>query len=182
MTRGILQTLWFFLPAYLANMAPVVARGHFELLDQPLDGGRMWRGTRIFGAHKTWRGLVVGVVVGVLTVWLQRAVFEMGWLRELAAIDYDDTTIALPVGFLLGLGTGVGDAVKSFFKRRVGIAPGGTWLGFDQLDFMVGAYVAVLPVYAPPLPAFVPCLPIVMAGTILVTAVSYELGLKESWI
>jgi len=32
------------------------------------------------------------------------------------------------------------------------------------------------------LPVFVLCLPIVMAGTILVTAVSYELGLKESWI
>ena len=64
----------------------------------------------------------------------------------------------------------------------MGIAPGGTWLGFDQLDFMVGAYVAALPVYAPPLSMFVLCLPIVMAGTILVTAIGYELGLKESWI
>ena len=180
MTGEVLQTLWFFVPAYLANMAPVVAQGHFGWLDRPLDGGRMWRGTRIFGAHKTWRGLVAGVVVGVAAVGVQRLLYESGRLRGLAAIDYADTTLAL--GFLLGLGTGVGDAIKSFFKRRVGIAPGGTWLGFDQLDFMVGAYVAALPVYAPPLPVFVLCLPIVMAGTILVTAVSYELGLKESWI
>ena len=176
----ILQTLWFFVPAFLANMAPVLVRGHFEWLDRPLDGGRMWRGTRIFGAHKTWRGLVAGVVVGVAAVWVQRLVYESGGLRRLAAIDYAETTLAL--GLLLGLGTGVGDAIKSFFKRRVGIAPGGTWLGFDQLDFMIGAYVAALPVYAPPLSAFVLCLPIVMAGTIVVTAVGYELGLKESWI
>jgi CDP-2,3-bis-(O-geranylgeranyl)-sn-glycerol synthase len=180
MTGEVLQTLWFFVPAYLANMAPVVARGHFGWLDRPLDGGRMWWGTRIFGAHKTWRGLVAGVVVGVAAVWGQRLIYDSGGLRGLAPIDYTDTTLAL--GFLLGLGTGVGDAIKSFFKRRVGIAPGGTWLGFDQLDFMVGAYVAALPVHAPPLPVFVLCLPIVMTGTILVTAVSYELGLKESWI
>ena len=52
MTGEVLQTLWFFVPAYLANMAPVVAQGHFDWLDRPLDGGRTWRGTRIFGAHR----------------------------------------------------------------------------------------------------------------------------------
>jgi hypothetical protein len=47
---------------------------------------------------------------------------------------------------------------------------------------MVGAYLFASPIYAPPMLAFLLCLPIVMAGTILVTIVSYELGLKESWI
>jgi CDP-2,3-bis-(O-geranylgeranyl)-sn-glycerol synthase len=180
MTHEILQTLWFFVPAYLANMAPVLAQGHLQWLDRPLDGGRTWRGTRIFGAHKTWRGIVAGTVVGVAAVAAQRLIYDAGWLRALAAVDYGDTTLLL--GVLLGLGTGIGDAIKSFFKRRLAIAPGETWLGFDQLDFMVGAFVAALPVHAPSFPAFVLCLPIVMGGTILVTIVGYELGLKESWI
>jgi CDP-2,3-bis-(O-geranylgeranyl)-sn-glycerol synthase len=180
MTHDLLQTLWFFVPAYLANMAPVLVHGHLKALDRPLDGGRMLWGKRIFGAHKTWRGLVAGTVVGLAAFAGQRLVYDAGWLRGLAAIDYGDTTLAL--GLLLGLGTGVGDAVKSFFKRRVAIAPGEPWIGFDQLDFMVGAGLFAFPIHAPPLSAFLLCLPIVMAGTILVTIVSYELGMKESWI
>jgi hypothetical protein len=31
------------------------------------------------------------------------------------------------------------DSVKSFVKRRVGIAPGAPWIPFDQLDFVIGA-------------------------------------------
>jgi CDP-2,3-bis-(O-geranylgeranyl)-sn-glycerol synthase len=180
MSHDVLQTLWFFVPAYLANMAPVLARGHFAWLDRPLDGGRLLCGERIFGAHKTWRGIVAGTVVGVAAFAGQRLVYDAGGFRGLAALDYGDTPLVL--GLLLGLGTGVGDAIKSFFKRRVAIGPGESWIGFDQLDFMVGAYLFAFPIYAPPLTAFLVCLPIVMAGTIFVTIVSYELGLKESWI
>jgi CDP-2,3-bis-(O-geranylgeranyl)-sn-glycerol synthase len=180
MTHDLLQALWFFVPAYLANMAPVLAQGHFAWLDRPLDGGRMFRGERLFGSHKTWRGVVAGTVVGLGAFAVQRLVWEADWLRALAPIDYGATTLWL--GVLLGLGTGVGDAVKSFFKRRVGIASGETWLGFDQLDFMVGAYLFAAPLWAPPLAAFLLCLPIVFFGSILVTVIGYELGLKASWI
>jgi CDP-2,3-bis-(O-geranylgeranyl)-sn-glycerol synthase len=180
MNHEVLQALWFFVPAYLANMAPVLVHGHLKALDRPLDGGRTLWGKRIFGAHKTWRGLAAGTVVGLAVFAGQRLVYDAGWFRGLAAIDYGDAPLTL--GLLLGLGTGVGDAVKSFFKRRIAIAPGEPWIGFDQLDFMVGAYLLALPIYAPPMLAFLLCLPIVMLGTILVTILSYELGLKESWI
>ena len=180
MIHEVLQTLWFFVPAYLANMAPVLAQGHFMWLDRPLDGGRSLGGRRIFGAHKTWRGVVAGTVVGIAALAVQRLVYDAGWLRGLAPIDYGDTPLVL--GLLLGLGTGVGDAVKSFFKRRIAIAPGEPWVCFDQLDFMVGAYVFAAPIWTPSLLAFVLCLPIVVTGTILATTVGYELGMKESWI
>jgi CDP-2,3-bis-(O-geranylgeranyl)-sn-glycerol synthase len=180
MSHDLLQTLWFFVPAYLANMAPVFAQGHFSRLDRPLDGGRMLGGKRLLGAHKTWRGIVAGTVVGVAAVAGQRLLYDAGWLRALAPIDYGTAPLAL--GLLLGLGTGVGDAVKSFFKRRIAIAPGEPWIGFDQLDFMVGAYLFAAPIYAPPVLAFLVCLPVVVGGSILVTFVGWELGLKESWI
>jgi CDP-2,3-bis-(O-geranylgeranyl)-sn-glycerol synthase len=180
MNHDVLQTLWFFVPAFLANMTPVIVQGHFTWLDRPLDGGRMLWGDRILGAHKTWRGIVAGTIVGLATFAGQRLVYDAGWLRELAAIDYGETSLAL--GLLLGLGTGVGDAVKSFFKRRIAIAPGEPWIDFDQLDFMVGAYLFAAPIHTAPMLAFLLCLPIVATGSILVTVVGYELGLKESWI
>ena len=180
MSHDVLQTLWFFVPAYLATMAPVLVHGHFVRLDRPLDGGRMLWGERVLGDHKTWRGIVAGCVVGLAAFAAQRLLYDAGWLRALAPIDYGDTPLVL--GLLLGLGTGIGDAVKSFFKRRIAIAPGEPWVCFDQLDFMVGAYVFASPIWTPSLLAFVLCLPIVVTGTILATTVGYELGMKESWI
>ena len=178
---AVYQTLYFFLPAYLANMAPVLAVGHFERMAGPIDGGRTWRGIRILGDHKTWRGLIAGVVVGMATFAAQRAVHQFGLLHSLALVDYGALDPLLP-GFLLGLGTGVGDAVKSFFKRRVGIAPGASWLGFDQLDFMAGAYLCVAVVVTPPFAAVLAILPIVFLGSVVTTAVAYVLGLKRAWI
>ena len=180
MTHDVIQTLWFFVPAFLANMAPVLVQGHLAWLDRPLDGGRLLHGRRILGAHKTWRGIVAGVVVGLGAVASQRLLYDAGWLRSLAPIDYGSTTLGL--GLCLGLGTGVGDAVKSFFKRWIGIAPGEAWPGFDQLDFMIGAWCFAAPIYAPPALAVLLCLPIVAVASIVVTTVAYEVGLKESWI
>jgi CDP-2,3-bis-(O-geranylgeranyl)-sn-glycerol synthase len=76
----------------------------------------------------------------------------------------------------------VGDAIKSFFKRRLAIAPGATWLGFDQLDFVVGAYLLVSIVHPPPLFPTLLSLPIMFVGNLVSTIIGYWLGLKESWV
>jgi CDP-2,3-bis-(O-geranylgeranyl)-sn-glycerol synthase len=175
----VVATLWFFLPAYLANMAPVLIGDHLPALAVPIDGGRSWRGARLFGAHKTWRGLVVGIVAGAAVGLVQQLLLGAG--VHVGPV-LPAAVPSLAGGAALGLGTGVGDAVKSFFKRRVGIAPGGTWIPFDQLDFMAGAWLFVLPLAAPPPLATLLTLPIVFAGTIAVTAVGHRLGLKEAWI
>ena len=180
MTHDVLQVLWFFVPAFLANMSPVLVRRRFACLAMPIDGGRTFRGARVFGDHKTWRGLLAGIVVGVLAYEAQRITYGAGIGTGFALVDYAAHPI-LP-GMLLGLGTGVGDAVKSFFKRRVGIAPGHSWPVFDQLDFMAGAYVLVAPVYAPPMLPTLAALPIVLAGGIVVSALGFWLHLREAWI
>ena len=182
MMRGheVAQVLWLFVPAYLANMSPVLVQGWFPRLAGPIDGGRSFGGRRILGDHKTWRGLLAGIVVGLATYELQRLLHLAGFAPGLALLDYADDPV-LP-GFLMGLGTGVGDAVKSFFKRRVDIAPGASWPVFDQLDFFVGAYVFVSVVHVPPLLPTLACLPIVAAGSIAATAIGWALGLKEAWI
>jgi CDP-2,3-bis-(O-geranylgeranyl)-sn-glycerol synthase len=177
---SFIQVLYFFLPAYLANMAPVLVRGTFECLALPIDGGRMLGGKRIFGDHKTWRGLIAGVVAGALVFELQRLAYEAGWWRELAFFEYSRAS-PLP-GALMSLGALAGDAIKSFFKRRVGIAPGASWLLFDQLDFFIGAYAFVAFVYAPPLWPTFAAVPVILVCNIAVNAIGYLLGFKETWI
>jgi len=175
----LLATLWFFLPAYVGNMAPVLIGGHLSVLAVPIDGGRSWRGARLFGDHKTWRGIVAGVVAGAGVGLVQQVLLAAG-LHPGPVLPA--ALPSLTAGTVLGLGAGVGDAVKSFFKRRAGISPGGTWIPFDQLDFMAGAWLLVLPLATPPAPATLLTLPIVFAGTVAVTTVGHRLGLKEAWI
>jgi CDP-2,3-bis-(O-geranylgeranyl)-sn-glycerol synthase len=176
----VLQVLYLFVPAYVANMVPVLAKGHFESLARPIDGGLTFRGKRVLGDHKTWRGLLAGVVAGVIAFELQHLAHAAGPLHELALIDYPAHPV-LP-GLLMGLGALVGDAVKSFFKRQVGIRPGASWLGFDQLDFYLGAWLFLAPLYPAPLVPMLASVPIVFAGDMVTNALAFQLGLKESWI
>jgi CDP-2,3-bis-(O-geranylgeranyl)-sn-glycerol synthase len=175
-----LQVLWLFMPAYLANMSPVLVQGWFPRLATPIDGGRRFRGKRILGDHKTWRGLLAGIVVGTAAYELQRLFHGLGCSPELALLDY--AAAPLVPGFLMGVGTGVGDAVKSFFKRQIDIAPGASWPVFDQLDFLAGAWVFLSPIYTPALMPTLVALPFVLAGSVAVTAIGWSLGLKESWL
>ena len=177
---AVVQTLYFFVPAYVANMSPVLVRDTVPLLAAPIDGGRTFRGVRVLGDHKTWRGLVAGTVAGILVFQVQLALWDAGVLRRFALVDY--ASLGPLPGLLMGLGAGVGDAMKSFFKRQLGIAPGASWLGFDQLDFMAGAYALVALVYAPPIVPTMLCLPVVFLGSIATTATGWALGLKEAWI
>jgi CDP-2,3-bis-(O-geranylgeranyl)-sn-glycerol synthase len=80
----------------------------------PLDFGSVLRdGRRLFGAHKTWRGLVAGMAACTL----------IGW--------------ALGPGWLVGCGVGAaalaGDALSSAAKRRSNRPPGAEFPGLDQL-------------------------------------------------
>lgn len=133
----ILQALYFALPMYFANMAPVIV-SRLPLLDTPIDGGRFWRGKPILGPHKTWRGLLAGIFFGVATVYVQRLI---GAGPFLDLVNYADASI-WQLGVLMGAGAMIGDAVKSFFKRRIGKVSGATWPPFDQLDFVVGGLLA----------------------------------------
>jgi hypothetical protein len=65
-------------------------------------------------------------------------------------------------------------------KRRRGIAPGAVWLGFDQLDFFVGAVAFVSLVHVPPLADVLAMVPLVFACDVAATTVLWRLGLKQS--
>jgi CDP-2,3-bis-(O-geranylgeranyl)-sn-glycerol synthase len=175
----VLQVVYFFGPAYAADVSPIIARRLFPRLDAPLDGGRTLRGRPLLGAHKTWRGFLACVVAGVAAWEVQRLLHHMGILRALALVDYAEPIVP---GLLMGLGAGTGDALKSLLKRQVGIAPGSTWLVFDQLDFFAGALAFVSLVHVPPLGVVLAILPIVFLCDIAATTILWRVGLKERWI
>ena len=140
----ILQALWFILPAYFANSSPLQAAKikEFDFLGRSIDGGRKFNGIRLLGKGKTWRGLIVGVMVGTFAGAIQI------FLEEDATILFQtlfQETVTLPVmslelAFMLSLGTLVGDMVASFFKRQAGLKSGDPAPLLDQLDFVFGAF------------------------------------------
>ncbi len=134
----ILKSLYFFLPAYIANMAPVL----FKWLPWGVPIHE-----RKFGRNKTRRGIVVGILAGGLVFWIQKYAYVRGF-DQWALIDYGGFTVAL--GFLLGAGAVLGDLVKSYYKRRRNIKPGQPWPLWDQLDFVIGGLVFSFFIYVPP--------------------------------
>ncbi|GAB4285755.1 MAG: CDP-2,3-bis-(O-geranylgeranyl)-sn-glycerol synthase [Candidatus Dojkabacteria bacterium] len=146
MLLTVLTAIWFFLPAAIANMFAIISR-HFPFtnwLAFPIDGGKSFRGRRILGNGKTFRGFIFGIFFAAVFAIIQSEIYKNSfWLRENLTEDY---SVINPIvwGALLGFGGLLGDSVKSFFKRRVGIERGHSWLGFDQADFVVGSTVISL--------------------------------------
>lgn len=134
----ILKALYFFLPAYFANMAPVLLRG-IPFLNKPIH-------ERWLGKNKTWRGFILAIIVGTLVFYLQKSAYHAGF-TSLALIDYSDFSIML--GALLATGAILGDMVKSYFKRKKNIPPGEKWIPWDQLDFVIGGLALGCFLYVP---------------------------------
>lgn len=161
-----LQALWLFLPAYVANMSPVFSAKLAPRWTAPIDGGRLGRdGHPVLGPGKTWRGLAGGALGGGLTAlamaFAAGGIFEdhdfgLGGYdggplddgRERAAAAHASAASPAWAVFLFGAAVGllalVGDAVKSYFKRRRGVARGRPWVPFDQLDFVVFGLLGAL--------------------------------------
>lgn len=141
MFNDIAFALWLFLPAGLANAAPVFASkiALLKPLDRPIDNGKTFRGKRIFGDHKTYRGFISGIVVGGATGLVQYIFYHnISWLQSMSSVTYQSGFWSLWLGVLLGFGALFGDSIKSFFKRQFAIASGKSWFPFDQTDYIVG--------------------------------------------
>lgn len=130
------EAFWFFLPAGFANMAPVLAAKipGLSSWNTPVDFSKSWRGIRIFGDHKTWRGIVSGTLFAAFIGWIQ---------YRFIGSSPEPTWFILLATATMGFGALLGDAVKSFAKRRRKIPSGNAWIPFDQLDYIIGGILAV---------------------------------------
>lgn len=140
----ILQCFYFFLPAYFANMAPTFAKkvGILKSLAKPIDFGKKIGSQPLFGSHKTWRGIISGLIMGILIAYLQRIFWQFSFFQKISFFDYQTINVFL-LGFLLSFGALFGDLISSFFKRRKGVESGKSWIPFDQISFVIGAFCFV---------------------------------------
>ena len=178
--------VWLFLPVLGAPLlhAPVLKFDWLRPLRRPLDGGRSWRGRRVFGDNKTWRGALVmatGVFVATLALWPIDA-----WHDELPAPVQDAGPLVM--GMLLALGTVLAELPNSFLKRRLNIAPGtqrrsaGGWALtlVDQFDIVLGIYLACLPVWAMPIGTLAAGIVVVTAVHLVLNVAGYALGARTA--
>ncbi|PJE57922.1 MAG: hypothetical protein COU81_03490 [Candidatus Portnoybacteria bacterium CG10_big_fil_rev_8_21_14_0_10_36_7] len=129
------EAIWLILPAYAANGLIPLARGK-----HPVDGGRKLRGKPIFGPGKTWEGLIMACVVGMVIAFIQMSAFPyLPW--EMSEVPLNIVPMSIQLGFLLGLGTVLGDMAGSFIKRRLNLKRGQAAPILDQDDFLVVAFL-----------------------------------------
>ncbi len=185
--RDVWDALWVVAPilgAYVAH-APVLRFDLLRRLAVPLDGGLTVRGRRIFGANKTWRGVVV-MFVGVLTTTLlaaQSPTWANHWPAPLRMHP-------IVYAALLGLGFVAGELPNSFLKRQLGIQPGArrrSVLGvalsiFDQADFVPGIWVALAPLWAMTLAQALVVFAVAVVAHLLINVIGYAIGARKTWI
>jgi len=116
MIKWIWEPLWFILPAYMGNTTPIFVK-KLKFLNFPVDFGLKFKGRRLFGANKTWRGLFFGSLAGIITSFFQGR--------------------GIIVGFVLGCGALMGDLLGSFIKRRLNMSPGQPHVLLDQTPYVL---------------------------------------------
>lgn len=131
------QAFWFMLPAYVANPSAVLTGG-----GTPMDLGKNFiDGKRILGDGKTWRGLIGGTCAGMILGLIQTLIVTVfkssDW--SFGSCPYFLVTI-----FCLAFGALLGDTIKSFVKRRLGIERGAKVPLMDSLDFVLGAWLLLI--------------------------------------
>lgn len=178
----ITTTIYYSLPGLVANMAPIFVKNHFNWLAIPIDFGIKFRGKRLFGKNKTFRGFLFGILTGMIVGYIQFKVQGNVFFDSISYIDYTLKS-ALTIGAVFGFAALVGDSIESFFKRQFGIKPGKPFIPFDQLDYALGV-IAFSYLFTPHL-TWQMILVLLLLGPILsviTTKVGYMLRFRdEKW-
>ncbi|NJD31072.1 MAG: CDP-archaeol synthase [Gammaproteobacteria bacterium] len=166
----VLQLLWLAVPVIVSGLVHLAVL-KLDLLPGlralPIDGGATFRGKRVFGANKTWRGAVITISTMSLTAWAL-AELHACCLHLPTLVPFAETN-PLAWGILLGAGYIAGELPNSIVKRQIGIGPGRSGSGLvgrvfwvvDQLDSLAGMLLFTWPVWHPP-PALVLLLVVIM--------------------
>jgi CDP-2,3-bis-(O-geranylgeranyl)-sn-glycerol synthase len=157
--------------------------GLLRALGRPIDGGRRWRGRRLFGENKTFRG-VVAVAAGTGVGY---AISSAAGVWPAGPLSHPEMAVA--VGLLAGAAAMAAELPNSLLKRQLGIAPGsqpGGMLGplfhvLDQVDVVAGAWAVLLWVVEPDLGTVLASLVFMYVAHQAVTLAGYVLGMRATW-
>jgi hypothetical protein len=183
------QLLFFGSPLLLAALGHGVCLKYdlLRFLVKPLDFRASFRGKRLFGENKTWRGLVIQIVLctlgGAIQGWLQEGGFIPPWLPF-----FNYTERGPLIGLLLGLGMTLGELPNSFLKRQLDIPPGqrkgGFWrvlfLVLDQVDLTLGIWFFFFFLVKPPVLLVIWSLVLTLVLHLSVSGLGYILRMRKT--
>jgi len=149
-----IRTFYFGTPIIFAALIHgfVLKYNWLVWLKKPLDAGKKVWGKPLFGANKTWRGLVVSTFGTIVFAYVHQLLFfHSVFFKSITIVNYDLVS-PLFVGLALGVGMILGELPNSFLKRQIGIGAGqqkSDTVGllfrvFDQIDLLLGAWLLML--------------------------------------
>jgi len=160
----------------------------FSFLARPIDGGRKFRGKRVFGQNKTWRGPVVVAFGAALVLEVQKRILhEWPTIGEFEFFDYANVCGWL-LGAMVGAASEFSELPNSFVKRQLDIAPGKTPSGWrsaifyvwDQIDVLLGLWFVLAVVMSVTLEQVLWSIVLVLISHPLTTVVGYALGMRAT--
>ena len=185
---ALVRTLYLFAPLLVsAALSGVVMRlDWLRVLKRPIDGGATWRGRRVFGDGKTWRGVIIAVVGSIAAVAIQKHVVGEH-VGSIAVVDYARVNV-IALGAAMGGGAMLGELPNSFVKRRLGIARGATATGptsvffyvWDQVDLLTTTWPLLLPWVRPSALVVVASFLVAMAMHPFIALVGYLVGARRT--
>jgi CDP-2,3-bis-(O-geranylgeranyl)-sn-glycerol synthase len=157
----MLLSIKLLLLLMVANGGPIIARHLFgERFGKPVDFGRRFPdGRAVFGASKTWRGIVASLLVTPPVAWL------LG--------------LPLEVGMLVGAGAMAGDLLSSFIKRRLGMKPSSKAPGLDQVPESAVPLLLAAPALSLSWRHLVLLICLFWAGGLLLSRLLYRLHIRR---
>ena len=145
----------------IANGVPVIATAIFgQWGAHPLDSGRRFGdGQRLWGDSKTWRGLLLALLVTGLVA----------------------LALGLPalIGVIIGAAAMAGDLLSSFIKRRLGMASSSMALGLDQIPESLLPLLAVAGEFGLSWPTMILMTLGFMALELALSQVLFRLGVRN---
>lgn len=189
-----LKTFWFGSPVIFAALIHGIVMKYemMMFLKKPMDHGIKFRGKPLFGANKTWRGLIISTIGTIIFAYFHAWLYKnFPASQQFHVVNYDVVN-PLFIGLALGIGMILGELPNSFLKRQLGIGAGTQASGlvglifrlYDQIDLLTGAWLLML---------LVPHFPVLnhldvvffsifmtLVLHLLIAQIGYYLGMRES--
>jgi hypothetical protein len=183
------RAIWLIAPLVLGSLVHGLCMRYqwLSAMAVPIDGGRSFRGKRLFGNNKTVRGLMavgLGTALGFLLrpmLYAPQSI-DPSWLSR-------PTLLAFLFGFAVGVSAMLFELPNSFLKRQLSIAPGKPGQGglgaifyvVDQIDLLPGVWLAMTFVVPLSGATILWSALLLLVGHQVVTTSSYFLGMRSTW-